>query len=379
MTDCWFYTGVLFLQDSLQLNFLKDGQEYIFICPLLFPYTPFDLPFPHFPDIDSPVSTTHIPTSPQPHIQGYDAQFPGYSHYLSFHYLQLPQVYPPFPQFVHAPHSTSDSSPDPKPSLQQQLRQFFYLPGPEHIPLLPEDHPENLHCQHPLMVQSPSSPGSIPEDDGSSNQISSFPVGSFYYFSNINYSYSPLQYHEVAAAPTLQQYSTSTPPAMLAEPASHLYHSQYDFVLPYPILSAGAVSSPITSSPPVQPAGPQYPIAPVYLLPSSYYHFYPTPSPLLPTSEPQNAEVPQVTCPPYTNNNCSYYSYSYYNPLYQPLYPVVPQPVATTTPTSSAASSPTRATLIPHLECLVKNMTVFLPSAHPGSIEVRGQCLYLCW
>lgn len=368
------------MQDGLQLHFFKDGQEYIFICPLLFLHTPFDHLFPHFPDTDSPVSTTHTPTSPQPHTQGHVTQFPGYSPYPGFHYLQLPQVYPPGPQFVHAPHSTSNSPPGPKPSLQQQLMQFVYLTGPEHIPLLSEDHPKYPHYQHPLPVQSPSFPGPSMENGGSSSQISSFPVGSFYYFSNMNYSYSPLQYHEVAADPTSEHCSTSTPSAMqLPEPASHLYHSQYYFLLPYPAPTAGPVIR-ATSSSPEQPADPQYPVVPVYLLPlySSNYHFYPTPSSLIPTLEPQKAEVPQVTCPPYTENSCSYYSY--YSPLYQPLYPLVPQPVASTTPTSSAASSLPRATpMIPHLECLVANMTVFLPSAHPGSIEVRGQCLYLCW
>lgn len=346
---------------------------------MLFPYTPTDQPSPHFSDTDSPVSTTHTPASPQPHTQGHVAQFPGYSPFPGFHYLLLPQVYPPDPQFVHAPHSTSDSPPGPKLSLQQQLMQFLYPTGPEHIPLLPDDHPEYPHYQHPLLVQSPSFPEPSAEDNGSSNQISSFPVGSFYYFSNVNYSYSPLQYHEVAAA-TPEHCSTSTPPAkQLPEPASHLHHSQYYFLLPYSAPTAGpatqATTSPTTSSPSDQPGDPQYPIVPVYLLPlySSYYHFYPTPSPVIPTSEPQKAEVPQVSCPPYTENSCYY---SYYNPLY--LYPVVPHPMAT--PTSAVASSPTGATpMIPHLKCLVGNMTVFLPSAHPGSIEVKGQCLYLCW
>lgn len=375
------------MQDGLQLHFLKDGQEYIFICPLQFPYTPGYHPFPHFPETDSPVSTTHNPTPPQPHIHGHVAQFPGYGPYPGYHYLQLPQVYPPGPQFVHAPHSTSDSPPGPKLSLQQQqllLLPSLYLNGPGHFALLPEFHTDYPHYQHPLLVQSQSFPGPFPEDDGSSDQILSFPIGSFYYVKNVNYSYSPLQYHELASALTPEHCATGTPTATeLPEPTSHLYHSQY-FLLPYLAPSTEPVTratSP-TTSPSEQPADPQYPVVPVYLLPlyGSYYHFYPTPSPLIPTSEPLQTDVPQLTCPPYTDNRCSYYSYSYYNPFYQPLYPVVPQPVATATATSSASSSPTRTTpMIPHLKCLVANMTVFLPSAHPGSIEVRGKCLYLCW
>lgn len=370
------------LQDGLQLHFLTDGQEYIFICPLPFPYTHFDHPFPEFPNPDSPVSTILTRNSPQPHTQGEDAQFLGYSPYPGFHYPQLSQDYPPGSRFVHAPHSTPDGAPGPKPSLQQQLMQFVDLTGPELILLLPEEYPEYPNFQHPLLVQSPSYPGLVPEDDGSSNQISSFPVGSFYYSPNMNYSYTPLQYHEVEAAPTREHCSTIPPPAtQLLEHAPHLYY----FLLPYPELTTGPVTqaptSPTTSPPPEQPADPEYPIVPVYVLPiySPYYHFYPTPPPLIPTSESEKAEVPQVACPTNTKDSCEYDSLYYLNPLYQLLYPVVSQAVATTPP-SSAASSSTRATpMIPYFECLVANMTVFLPSAHPGSIEVRGQCLYLCW
>lgn len=293
MGDCdrllvlhWFSV----LQDGLQLHFLKNGQEYIFTCPLQYLYTPFDP--------SSPVPTTHAPTSPQPYIQGHAAEFFGYSPYTVFHYLQHPHVYPPGPQSVHAPHFTSDNPPGPQPSLQQQLTQFLSLIGPEHILLSPRDHPEYPHYQNPLLVQTPSFLGLIPEDDSFSKHISKLPVD------------------------------------------------------------------------------------PGYLLPfySSYYHAPPP----APTSEPQKPEVSQFTCPPNTETICGYYSY--YNPFYQPIYPAEPWPVATppilpiTTPstTSSAPSSPTRDTLkIPHLKCLMENMTVFLPSAQPISIQVRGQCMFL--
>lgn len=251
-------TAFSVLQDGLQLRFIKDGQEYVFICPELYPY------------LDGLVPPVHAPTH-HPQIQGHVAPFPDYSPYSGFYYLQLPPVYPPGLQTVHAPHLTPDGPPGPQLSLQQQ---FPSLIGPPP----PGEHPEYPHYQHPLLFQAPSFPGPIPE-------------------------------------------------------------------------------------------------VPVYPLPlfSPFYHVSPTASLPAATSEP-----PQLTCPPYTDSICGFFSY--YDPLYQPLYPAGPWPVtppATTQPTtSSAASGPTTgAPKVPSVKCLVENVTVFLPFAHPVSIQVRGQCL----
>ncbi|XP_056892799.1 uncharacterized protein LOC130527965 isoform X3 [Takifugu flavidus] len=255
----------LTLDGGLQLRFIKDGQEYVFICPELYPYP------------DGLVPPGHAPTHP-PQIQGHVAPFPDYGPYSGFYYLQLPPVYPPGLQTVHAPHLTPDSPPGPPLSLQQ-LTQLSSLIGPPS----PGEHPGYPHYQHPLLVQAPSFPGPIPE-------------------------------------------------------------------------------------------------VPVYLLPlfSPFYHVPPTALPPAATSEPPKADVPQLTCPPYTGSICGYYSY--YDPLYQPLYPPGLWPVATaTTPpattqptTSSAACGPTTGTLrVPSVKCRMENVTVFLPFANPVSIQVR--------
>ncbi|XP_040003239.1 uncharacterized protein LOC120800873 isoform X2 [Xiphias gladius] len=153
---------------------------------------------------------------------------------------------------------------------------------------------------------------------------------------------------------------------------------------------------------PVSPSHPSahfYPQRPIYFQPPTPQPLPKEKPPIIP-QEPQKPAAPQATCPPYTHTICGYYSYPYYPyyhplypPHYHPTYPPVPQypeiqppmttkkPFTTTTtttttptPTSTTMSTPAQPTTqMPHLQCLMGRMVVFLPFAHPHSIQVRDQ------
>ncbi|XP_068583428.1 uncharacterized protein [Cebidichthys violaceus] len=161
-------------------------------------------------------------------------------------------------------------------------------------------------------------------------------------------------------------------------------------------------------SPPKQPVGPQYPVHSAFHPPassSSYYHYgqfsypgpdlqpasasHPTvapPSPLpTTTTQPNSPSYPFSPFPAQTPN--CHYPHPYYHPLspppchppYQPLpqYPENQPPIITATTPPSTSSTPSTTAgptqQIPHLQCLIGRLVVFLPFAHPDTIQVGDQ------
>ncbi|KAL7404940.1 hypothetical protein ABVT39_021361 [Epinephelus coioides] len=155
---------------------------------------------------------------------------------------------------------------------------------------------------------------------------------------------------------------------------------------------------------PQQPQGPSHPIGHVH--PQRPIYFSP-PTPPAPAKKKaqvsphktQELVTPQAACPPYAHTICSHYLhpyyhyYSYYHHLYPPHYPppyppmpqypetqppVTPTKPSTTTTTTTPATTVSTTTAgptpqVPYLQCLKGKMVVFLPFAHPDSIQVRDQ------
>ncbi|XP_028445997.1 uncharacterized protein LOC114563311 isoform X4 [Perca flavescens] len=141
------------------------------------------------------------------------------------------------------------------------------------------------------------------------------------------------------------------------------------------------------SGPQQQPHSPSYPFSQFY--PQTPIYFPPLPAKETFQTTPQEPQKPAAspaTCPSDTNPICTYYPYPYYHslylPQYHPHYPPVPQytetqPTMTTTPpTTTSSTASTTAGPTPHVshhQCLMGKMVVFLPFAHPDSIQVRDQ------
>ncbi|KAM7419116.1 hypothetical protein PAMA_016301 [Pampus argenteus] len=401
----FFSAPCVTLGDRLELHFLLDQQEYILSCPVnpqvpyipSFPYSPPSSPGdPQFPYIPDPA-----PTSPPPQTPTQEEQLPDYLHYPypGFQYPQFPQVYSPDPQSVRSPWPTPGIPPGPQP------QQSLYPSGSGKLPYSSGEHPK---YPSPQATSYPKLPGS-----------SHYPSGLYY----------PFYYPAVTPPPTpaTKKLITTSPPA--TQPPTSLYYPQYYLQMPYyPVPTAAPVAPASTPFPPTPPSPlpspPKQPVGPLYP-PGSYslyypydYNFYPKPGldtqppttspsltttrtmvpqqPSYPSSQfypqgpnyflPQQPEAPQPTCTPYTQTICSYpYQpyHPYYHSLYPPHYPSVPQypkiepavPVTTQPPTtSSTTSTPTQPTPeSPQLHCLVGRMVVFLPFAHPDSIQVRDQ------
>ncbi|KAM8880034.1 uncharacterized protein AB9W97_015071 [Spinachia spinachia] len=163
-------------------------------------------------------------------------------------------------------------------------------------------------------------------------------------------------------------------PAHLAfhPPASYGSHYHY-----YPGLEVQHASpSHPTSSPPSTPP----PMIAQHYSPSYPFGHFPARTPisssLPPSLEHANERVaPQANCP-YSHTHPNY---PYYHPPHQPLpwYPENQPPVHSTTitPTTSSTASPTAGPTppLPHLECVDGRIVVFLPFAHPDTIQVRDQ------
>ncbi|XP_032399097.1 uncharacterized protein LOC116706396 [Etheostoma spectabile] len=143
-----------------------------------------------------------------------------------------------------------------------------------------------------------------------------------------------------------------------------------------------------------QSDSPSYPFRQFY--PQKPIYFPPLPAKEKFQTSPQEPAASPATRPTDTHAICRYNPYPYYHSLYPP-YPPVPQytetePTMTTTPpTSTSSTASTTAAPTPqvsYLQCLMGKMVVFLPFAHPDSIQVRDQMktwLYisrvspLCW
>ncbi|XP_035856146.1 uncharacterized protein LOC116040565 isoform X1 [Sander lucioperca] len=212
---------------------------------------------------------------------------------------------------------------------------------------------------------------------------------------NLQFPYTP---DPVSPAPTFPPFPRQTPSQeQIAQLPDYPHYPYPGFQYPqlsqffYPGSQPDQPSWPTPGS----PSGPQQQHSPIYPF-SQFYPQTPIYFPPLPAKEtfqttpkePQKPAASPATCPSDNHTICSYYPYPYYHylhlPQYHPPYPPVPQytetqPTMTTTPpttTSSTASTTAGPTpQVPHLQCLMGKMVVFLPFAHPDSIQVRDQMM----
>ena len=388
-----------FLQNGPQLKLILDNKEYVLSCPVIPQCTHTRSPArdpPLSPGVlQLPLNTdpaTTVPASPlsppsQTKNQEQAAQLPDY-HYSSnpgLQYHQLPQVNPSAPQSSH-PLQPTISTP---PGSQQQKFQYPSGPGMSSYAF-------SRHLQHPppFLVQD-HFPHQVPK------------------LSNGSSPYNPhLPYHYTALNPTIQEKPK--------HPASS-YHPEYHPLAPYqpaaPVTRAPtALPSPSQLKQPTgpqhqtSPPNPQFPYDPQWPVfhpashpsspaskptasgssshPSSQFYI-PSPSDFrLPThlpparEKPQKPEAPQDMCLWSSDPSCSYYSYPYHHIFHQQhydqSYPSLPsypksQPPVTKNPSTTI---PWLSPQTPYLQCLKGQLVVFLPFAHPDSVQVRGE--YLC-
>nr|XP_020452828.1 uncharacterized protein LOC109958484 [Monopterus albus] len=344
--------------DSLYVQFITDDQGYKLSCPVppQFPSAPSppssptpspgDPQFPYFPDVVSHA----LPTPPPPpHIPDYS--YPG------LQYPQLPQVYPPGPQPPRRPQPTSDSPPGHQPQQQQ----FLYPTGLEELPSSPGEHPElpSLYYQPSLVDQTTSVSNRSPTQGSHSHQA---------------YKLSPRPSQYPSALPYPYDEGLFYPPSFYS---SHYPYGPVSYPNPDLEVQPLAASHPTTRiTVPKKPDSPPYPSG-------QFYPFY-FPSLLAakekPPTIPQKLTASQATCPPgATHSMCTYYTYPYYphHPLH---YPPVPQyrdtQLPVRKPSATTTSAIMTATVHPtpemhHLRCLTRRMVIFLPFAHPDSIQVR--------
>ncbi|XP_035494362.2 uncharacterized protein LOC118313159 isoform X2 [Scophthalmus maximus] len=361
--------------EGLHLQLVLDDQEYILSCPV-------NPQFHHIPDPVSPAPTTHPPPPPQPPTTEWAPQLPHYPNYPypGLQYPQLPQVYPPGPQPAQPPKPTPGSPPGAQP-------QSLHPIGPPKLPYSPGEHPVYLFPPYPppVVEQAISTPTLSLVQGSQSQQVSKLPPGPPQYSSGLYYPHVPFYYPAATPAPTAAATETTTTTTLLpdtqpnASPANP-YYPQYYLQMPYyPAPTAAPVTqAPAPLPPPKQPVVPQHQVSPFYPpgSHSSYYPYGPV-SYVKPGLEAQS---------PY-----SYPYYPYYHPFYPPNYhppcPLVPQypeiqtPVTTKEPfttasttTSTTVSTPTQPTThLPHLQCFMGRMVVFLPFAHPDSLQVQDQ------
>ncbi|XP_071329433.1 uncharacterized protein [Trachinotus anak] len=286
-------------------------------------------------------------------------QFGLFYPHVPFYY---PAVTPPSTPAAKTTTSTIPLATDPpRPPANPYYLQYY--PAPTAAPM--------TQAPAPLPPSPPFSPPKQPEGP-------QYKVGPFYPpgFYSSYYPYGPISYPK---------------PGFEVQPPS--------------AAPASAASSPTTTTTTrtMVPEQPNYPSAHFYPQTPIYFHL-PTPPPpgeeksRTIHQEPQKPAAPQARCPPYTHTICSYYSYPYYPyyhpfypPHYHPPYPPVPQypeiqlpmatkkPFTTTTTTSTPTPTTTSSTMststqstpqMPHLKCLMGRMVVFLPFAHPDSIQV---------
>ncbi|CAJ1053473.1 uncharacterized protein LOC117815806 [Xyrichtys novacula] len=410
-------------RDGLHVQLLLDNQAYILSCPVSpeFPYapvfpssppaTPGDPQSPYIPDPVSPAPTSPPPPTPpppQPPTQEQKAQLPEYPHYPypGFHYQKLPQVFPPGPQPALPPRPTPDSPPGPQPkSLQalhpsgtdEQLHSFNsnQYPSEMYHPYVPFYYPAVTPAPTPPAETTTSTPTTVPP----ATQPPQPPANPYYplYYPHMPYDHAPVvtqvtQEHATPSpsppspAPTSPPKQPQGPPQFPLEssypPASYRspYHIQ-EYFHPEPGVEVPSTSASPQSPPPTtRPIDPEPPLSPRAPPPAKHKALTP----------PQDPAI----CPAHSHTICNYYYpypyYPYYYPLYPsyyPPYPLVSQypqtlppgttekpSIPTTTSTASTPTTPTKpAPQTPNLECLSGRMVVFLPFAHPDSIQVRAQ------
>ncbi|XP_035515542.1 protein piccolo [Morone saxatilis] len=319
-----------------------------------------------FQALSSPNLSPSLDISPH-HVSKFPA---GPSqHHSGMYYPYVPFYYPavtPDTTTTTAPPATQPLEPPANLYPPQYYLQIPHYPAPTAAPV----------TQAPVTQAPASLPPSPPSTPSPHKQ--QYPVGPFYLptFYNSYYHYGQFPYPSYATViPPLTTTATTT--MVPKQPGSHSYSfSQF------------------------------YNQRPIYVPPTTPQPSAKEESPTIP-QEPQKPAAPQASCPPYAHTICGYYPYPYfpyyhhtYLPYYHPPYPPVPQypatpmtttkpvtstttkpvtstttkPVTSTTTTSSTAAPPTETTpQIPHLQCLMEKMVVFLPFAHTDSIQVRDQ------
>ncbi|XP_063740510.1 uncharacterized protein LOC134865052 [Eleginops maclovinus] len=339
-----------------QLQLVLDDQIYILSCPV-------NPEFPNNPDPISPATTTPPPTTPhlpQPTTQEHIAQLPHFPHYPypGFQYPQLPQVFPPGPQPAHTPYPTPGSPPwtttsppvthQPKHPASPYYPQYYIQ-----MPYYPEPTPAPVsQAPGPL---TPSQPSQKPPAG------KQYPVHPFYPPAYYN-SHHDGQFSDPAVG-------------VQFTPTSH--HTAITRPSPLP-------TTIIRTMVPKKPNIPSYPFDQSYPQKNLYFpHF---------TAQPpakESAQTDQETVKPATQPNTQtmcvhppYPPYPYYHPLYpphhrltDPHYPVTHPPTTTTITSPTTTSSPVYPKAAPHLQCLMGTLVVFLPFAHPESIQVRDEMM----
>ncbi|XP_044045979.1 uncharacterized protein LOC122873393 [Siniperca chuatsi] len=344
----------------------------------LYPMGPGKLPYypgahPKYP---SPPYQLPLQADGSPHqVSKLPSQYPSgvYYPYVPFYYPAVtPVPTPAAKKTTTVPPATHP----PKPPASLYYLQIPYYPAPTAA----------LVTQAPAALP-PSSP--YPPSPPKQSVGPQYPINPFYPPT----SYSSYHHYGQFFQPIL---------GLEVQPAS----TSHPTIAPPPPPPSPTTSTTTRTMVPKLPDAPSYPF-------SQYYPqrpiYFPLPTSLPPAKEkpqtipqePQKPAAPQATCPPYPHTICGYYPYPYhpyYHPLhpphYHPPYPHVPhypetpppmttkKPFTTTTTpttttpttTSSTASTPTWPTpQIPHLQCLMGRMVVFLPFAHPDSIQVTDQ------
>ncbi|XP_078021007.1 uncharacterized protein LOC117255135 isoform X1 [Epinephelus lanceolatus] len=297
-------------------------------------------------------------------------------HASGVHYPYVPFYYPA-PTSATKSTTTTTISPathPPKPPANPYYSQYYfqmpYYPVPAAAPV--------TQAPAPLPPSPPSPPPSPPKQ----------PIGPQYIGGPF---YPPASHYEWPL------------PGLGVQPASTSLLTHRG-IAPSPSPPPPTTTTTTKSVVPKQPDSPSHPIGHVH--PQRPIYFSP-PTPPLPAKkkaqvsphETQELVTPQAACPPYAHTICSHYLhpyyhyYSYYHPLYPPHYPppyppmpqypetqppVTPTKPSTTTTTTTPATTVSTTTAgptpqVPYLQCLKGKMVVFLPFAHPDSIQVRDQ------
>lgn len=147
------------------------------------------------------------------------------------------------------------------------------------------------------------------------------------------------------------------PPYQSPIEAQYLYSHFFDRHHPYmpfrypPVTPAPTLADPEIATPAPQPSRPRNPHYPKYYFELSYYPDAPPP-PQSPPEEP-----------------------IWHRPYHHSSFPL-PQEPEMDLPAKPIPSRPTLDTS--YVQCLRGRMIVFLPFAHPGSIQIRGSGPYIC-
>ncbi|KAI3353275.1 hypothetical protein L3Q82_019813, partial [Scortum barcoo] len=322
-------------------------------------------------------------------------------------------------QEQHFVYPMEPNKPPYSPGEQLPLGPPQYPPG-AYYPYMPFYHPEVTPAPTPAAEKTTTSPATQPPKPPESH----YPQ----YFFQIPYYPAPTDTPATKTPTPLPPSPLTPPPSPPKQPegpqylvglfyppaffSSYYHYGQFPFLKPglnvQPSSSSHptiALTSPTSLTSTKQTDSHSYPFGHFYPQNPVYFPLLTPPPPAQETpqtipQEPHRPVVPQATCSPYIHTICSYYPYpyypyyhpfypSYYHPHYPPVpqYPQTPPPMTTkkpltittaTTTTTTTTTAPTPSSAaptpqIPRLQCLKGRMVVFLPFAHPDSIQVRDQ------